>query len=368
MCSSVDSHGVNIDHSVRQAQIDRQSCQAYYTLFRSRSRSVTVTDSPDKSVNKRTGCVVGFDTKKNQFIVNLSTRSVPVPTTYVGEKRFIDPGELELGGPQKPCPHQFPVVVTAFDNQQSLLHCSFQIKRATIDSLANSLDDSSLLNISQVRSYLFEHKVQPCTHVTGVPPTAEPTLIDNNKRPFQKLAIDSESKRMVMSQKKKKVRHAGPVTPKPNIPCDCCHPSVTCGECSDSPPIPSEGIDLGKQFEEQVGFDMDLIAMPQTVKMTLPFYTKHSDSPSASLFLNELNVAPMFGLTKTEDQLMHTFHHWPTTITNGDVYSLLPHNSISDSMIDLYLLWYVLVYICIKNPFHYSARLTSKKFVCTHIE
>jgi hypothetical protein len=71
----------------------------------------------------------------------------------------------------------------------------------------------------------------------------------------------------------------------------------------------------------------------------IPFSTSQSIIPSATTYLNKLNVMRIRQSSVKEDVLMQRLSHYVTGISNKDVFSLYPQNNLTAKMFNFLLGW-----------------------------
>ena len=335
-------------------QVQRQACLVYHNLYRGEADYVTVREHHDVSINGRSGIINGFDPIRHEFLVRLQTKAVPCPGRFSGEKRLINARFLEqvplttydhngrIKTPIKPTMH--PVVITAVCPRGEMHHVTIPIERIVLDVITCDGDTRSSTSLCHVRPLVAAAAIQSV---------------------LQNIVLGKRRRHRRRNRGSQCDSPCPAVIAPPVVECKCCPGGTsnppgthTCVDCGMDPSSPSLGIvvgtpspvhDLGDDFIQQSGFDPNLLINRDALRFNLPFLTRDGILMSASQQLNELNLSPLVQTVQPEEVLCSRLVIHPVHINNGDLYSLYPHESISDSVIDLWNNWLVRVFRCIKS-------------------
>ena len=103
-------------------------------------------------------------------------------------------------------------------------------------------------------------------------------------------------------------------------------------------------------FTEKSQFDMSLILKPHDVLFRFPFISENGELISAAHELNELNITPNVQSIRSNEEMFAVCQRFGITITNSDLYHVLPHEIITPSVINLWSQWYVIILGTVSHP------------------
>ena len=333
-------------------QISRQASLAFHVLYRGEADRIQVTDSMDSSINHRQGIITGYDEFKHAFIVRLNTRFVSKASFFTGEKRLIEAkflqpipyirydyeqklriyGELRTAIP--PLPTSFSAIVTAISPVEGCIHyTTIPIVKSILDVIKSSNPCMNDLSFSMIRPLIDTFRSQDQTkHVVTHP-------IESNDTSDSIESAKTTQEAMFIQY---------PDTDRCSVVscayCDtqeiCDHHGV-CNSCNSrsKPLCEITRKSFGEQFMDSSNVDPDLFLKPDNLRFVLPFYTTGASLLSASIQLNEMNVARTIQVVPSEEDIYNALSSIPISVTNRDLYSLFPHERITDSIIDLCSFW-----------------------------
>ena len=96
---------------------------------------------------------------------------------------------------------------------------------------------------------------------------------------------------------------------------------------------------LADCFRNESQFDVNVMLYPHDILFELPFCPRDTTFSSSCLQLNELSTAHLGANAASDEVLLKRLSYAPLSVTNQDVFSLYPHESISDTVIDLWSQW-----------------------------
>lgn len=365
-----------------EGNINRQAAHAYHSLYRGKSDEIVVKQSGDRSLSGRIGVVTQFTSQHGisdgSFIVRLSTANVRFPSRYCGYKCLVDPKFLEpksfscTSSTSRPNFH--PVVIMYINSNGDVKHISFLLRRDIVDLVIKSIPSGSEPSQSHISTFMMsigknfqglelirlnEHPAS--TIKMPVSPSFFPSRYDSEvsidvtrilrrcyyfaksqlfkyvvsplKTP---LRISVNNDNISFSFKHPRCLHKEPIL----VQCPC-HQSLTCqfrdmcGICCETDENAEQTIDIN----QKLGYDLDLIASPHSMVLSFPFTTLESSTPSAALYLNELNLHHGRCSTIPEETLMLRLARFSPSITNRDIFSLYPENNISASVFNVLTGW-----------------------------
>ena len=375
--NSLSSSPLDIDENIY-----RQAAHAYHSLYRGNSDEIVVKQSGDRSLTGRIGVITQFTSQHERsdgrFLVRLATKNVKLPSRYCGYKCSVDPKFLE---PQSfSCtsttsrPHFHPVVIVYINNEGVVKHISFLLRRDLVDLVIKSIPagfDPQQSHISMFMMSIGQHfqdlemlrqNEQPVSTTNmSASPNFFPSRYDSEVSTdvnhslrrcyyFAKsqlfkyvvsplkipLRISVINDNISVSLKHPRCSHKEPIL----VQCPC-HQSLTCqfrdmcGICCDT----DENVEQTIDINQKLGFDLDLIASPNSMVLSFPFTTMESSTPSAALYLNELNLHHGRYSTIPEATLMLRLARFAPSLTNRDIFSLYPQNNISASVFNVLAGW-----------------------------
>ena len=375
--NSMSSCPLDIDENIY-----RQAAHAYHSLYRGMSDEIVVKQSGDRSLTGRIGVITQFTSQHGRtdgrFIVRLSTRNVKLPSRYCGYKCSVDPKFLEPKSfsctSSTSRPHFHPVVIMYINNDGDVKHISFLLRRDLVDLVIKSIPDGLEPQQSHISTFmmsigkhfqdleLLRLNEQPISTTNmSVSPTFFPSRYDSEvstdvTRSLRRcyyfvksqlfkyvvsplkipLRISVINDNISVSFKHPRCSHKEPIL----VQCPC-HQSLTCqfrdicGICCET----DVNVEQTNDINQKLGFDLDLIASPNSMVLSFPFTTMESSTPSAALYLNELNFHHGRYSTIPEATLMLRLARFAPSLTNRDIFSLYPQNNISASVFNVLAGW-----------------------------
>ena len=362
--------------------INRQAAHAYHSLYRGKSDEVVVRQSGDRSLTGRIGVITQFTSQHKRsdggFIVRLSTAHVKFPSRYCGYKCILDPKFLEPKSfsysSSMSRPNFHPVVIMYINTVGDVKHISFLIRRDIVDLVIQSIPAGSEPSQSHISTFmisigknfqgpeLFRLNDHPAS-TTNMPVSSPlfPSRYDSEvsidvarsvrrcyyfaKNQLFKyvvsplktsLRVSVNNDNVLLSLKHPRCLHKEPIL----VQCPC-HQSLTCqfrdmcGICCET----DEKVEQSNDINQKLGFDLNLIASPTSVVLSFPFTTLESSTPSAALYLNELNLHHGRSSIIHEATLMSRLARLSPSITNRDIFSLYPQNNISAPVFNVLSGW-----------------------------
>ena len=375
--NSLSSSPLVIDENIY-----RQAAHAYHSLYRGTSDEIVVKQSGDRSLTGRIGVITQFTSQHarsdGRFLVRLSTTNVKLPSRYCGYKCSVDPKFLEpksfscTSSTSRPNFH--PVVIMYINSNGDVKHISFLLRRDIVDLVIKSIPSGSEPSQSHISMFMMsigknfqglelvrlnEHPAS--TTKMPVSPSFFPSRYDSEvsidvTRSLRRcyyfaksqlfkyvvsplktpLRISVNNDNISFSFKHPRCLHKEPIL----VQCPC-HQSLTCqfrdmcGICCDT----DENVEQTIDINQKLGFDLDLIASPNSMVLSFPFTTMESSTPSAALYLNELNLHHGRYSTIPEATLMLRLARFAPSLTNRDIFSLYPQNNISASVFNVLAGW-----------------------------
>ena len=362
--------------------INRQAAHAYHSLYRGKSDEIVVKQSGDRSLTGRIGVITQFTSQHGRsddgFIVRLSTDHVKLPSRYCGYKCVVDPKFLEpksFSCSSSTSRSNFhPVVIMYMNTGGDVKHISFLIRRDIVDLVLKSIPADSEPSQSHISMFMIsignnfqgldllrlnEHPAS--TTNLPVSPSLFPSRYDTEvsfdvtrsvrrcsyflKNQLFKyvvsplktsLRISVNMDNISFSLKHPRCLHKEPIL----VQCPC-HQSLTCqfrdmcGICCKT----DENVEQTNDINQKLGYDLDLIASPNSTVLSFPFTTMESSTPSAALYLNEFNLHHGRCSTIPEATLMSRLARFSPSITNRDIFSMYPQNNISASVFNVLSGW-----------------------------
>lgn len=327
-------------------QIRRQACLVYHNMYRGKEDRVQIVDCTDQSINGRYGLITGYDNSRHLFSLRLDTRSVGTATFFTGEERAVSGSLLEpvylnesthtsaRDTATRVAVH--PVVITV-DCPCSIVHpFTFVIRRDFLDVIDNSLQRRSDLTFEGVRLLVITHRAED--ELAKVAIHRSPDFSDVDPLPDSSWPIPEDyqvdDSRKPSTFRRCTSRCCRAYRDSPNKP-------LTCGPCVNGTHLgrSTASSSLADCFRNESQFDVNVMLYPHDILFELPFCPRDTTFSSSCLQLNELSTAHLGANAASDEVLLKRLSYAPLSVTNQDVFSLYPHESISDTVIDLWSQW-----------------------------
>lgn len=328
-----------------ERQISRQASFIFHVLYRGEANRVKVVDSMDNSINGRIGIITGYDTNKRKFIVRLCTRSVSNATFFTGEKRAIEAGFLQqiphihyrhtnprINGAHQdvqPLPTSFSAILTAVSPEEGCIHyTTILIYKTILDVIKSSCTQTNRLSMGMLRPIVDTFRAHIGTSKDSSSSSCGEKSNIQHTSQYSQLSY-ADCGRIVWCAQcdtREICDHHG------------CNKNGDPGNKSASKGVRQS---CAEQFVQSSRLDPDLLLKPDNIRFVLPFQTHGSTLLSASLQLNEMNVSSYIRSTPLEADIYRRLLSDPISVTNRDLYSLYPHEHITDSIINMCSFWYV---------------------------
>ena len=347
-------------------QAYNQAAHAYHVLFRGNKDHAMVVNSPNASINDRTGVVIRYYPTKNngsgQFLVRLGTKRDGPATRFSGEKCYVSPRYLSATTQKEPPANRlkthFSIVIVSIIDRDPVIHTSFTITRDFLSMLENSLPKPELwqdqVSISHVRPFVLstkresmlrrallngprlQHQFSSAKRWNWFMQNDQLVFTTRQSKQHIQCAIQaSESKETSSAQPVQGVdsesvsnsRHEADT----DVSCSCCNDTESDAEGQVESPDPS-AFPVPACLEEH-------LSEPDRIRFSFPFHTSESIIPSASTHLNELDMTQHQQKLLIEEELMHGLTRYPISISNKDAFSLYPHKNASAAVVDLWTSW-----------------------------
>ena len=337
-------------------QIHRQAVFLYHEMYRVSSDCIQVVDSQNQSINGRSGLIIGYNTNEKKFKVRLRTENVKRATRFTGESVRICPSHLQTvqhslspsnRGPMPTMPLHLTAVLVTLDDIAGNHVTSIAVDRLVLDTIHASMSSgpangSTMLDAVRpfISSSKRERELQKIIHNA-------PKFGAQHGRRTRK-----RKKKNAHSEGSAAKTHATATALADKHPVHQCHTAcnhrVNCTHVSDQCCCPTDDSSNSEpsaspadMFTEKAQFDMSLILKPHDVLFRFPFISENCELISAAHELNELNITPNVQSIRSEEEMFSVCQRFGITITNSDLYHVLPHERITPSVIDLWSQWYV---------------------------
>lgn len=339
-------------------QINRQVDFLYHEMYRGTSDCVQVIDSQNKSINGRFGLITGYNREKMKFKVRLGTKTVMPATRFTGEAVFICPGELQTvphcisetnRQPIPAMPLQLSAVIVSLDDKAGNHVTSITVDRLLLDTIQASMingpvngpiNEKAMWDV--VRSFIWVSSAKQDHQLLKTIQNAPVFGVRNGIHRKRK--------------KKKKVSPTVTATKRSTTTADATdsHPiqqcRTACTDCNNhrnnqccqrtvDSSYYEQSVTPADHFTEKSQFDMSLIANPHDILFQFPFRTENCEMISVAHELNELNITPNVQSIRSEEEMFAVSKRFGISITNADLYHMLPHERITESVINLWTQW-----------------------------
>lgn len=345
-------------------QIHRQAVFLYHVMYRGSSDRIQVVDSQNQSINGRSGLIIGYNTNEKKFKVRLCTKNVKRATRFTGESVRICPSQLQTvpyrtssstRGPKPTMPLQLAAILVSLDDVAGNHVTSIAVDRLVLDTIHASMSSDPANRLSMLDA------VRP--------------FISSSKRESELLKLIHNApkfgaKHGSTRKRRKKNAHSTGTATKPHVtatalagkhPVHQCHIAcnhrVNCNHVTDQCCCPTDDSSNSEPsaspadlFTEKSQFDMSLILKPHDVLFRFPFISENGELISAAHELNELNITPNVQSIRSDEEMFAVCQRFGITITNSDLYHVLPHEIITPSVINLWSQWYVIILGTVSHP------------------
>ena len=292
-----------------QQDIRNESIKAHEAMFRE-SCKVTVVNAPHKdNINGRTGSLLYFDDKREQFAVKIDAKR-----SEGGEYRLISPGYLEMQSSKRQHTQDHLQVEVVLDSHLNKT-LSFRLEKEMC-VLVNESCEHRMPAISEVYSLVCASKeTQHSQHVSK----------------SRKSRRKSSSKASSTSSQQAEQNKGSMQT--------------VSGDLDESPTVrvhtDSEDVKLGGADQNGGGWT-EMLTPPQhdqdKIVFTLPFETPNVRLPSAASGLNVLNCQ-MFGLAGSASERDLLSSIGSLMVCKRDILSTEPGYALTETVCDLCLKW-----------------------------